>query len=97
MPEYIKFGPAQVVLCPLGNLSADVACTKNAFSQTVVINLVSDSAMESYRHSAWTNRGDCGKVYGCKKEDRAGRSGRAIIGARLTFIPFEMVIVTLGI
>ena len=97
MPKYIKLGPAQVVLCPPGNLSADVASTENAFSRTVVTDLVSDSAIESCRRSAWTDIGDCGKVYRCKKDHLAALIGRAKIRARLSFIPCEMVRVTLGI
>ena len=83
-----KLGPAQVVSCPPENLSADVACTENAFSRTVVTDLVSDSVIESCRHSAWTNKGDCGKVYRCKKEHLAVQIGGAKIVARLTFIPW---------
>ena len=56
LPEYIKLGPTQVVLCPPGNLSADVACTENAFSRTVVTDLVSDGVTESCRRSAWTDK-----------------------------------------
>ena len=89
--EYSQPLPRQAVLCPPGNLLRDAVQIGNVFAHTRFATPLSNSITQvADVHREPIDGPVVGSLHGIRKIERI-KSGRATIGARLTFIPFEMV------